>query len=74
MVTNEVKLLRGVGFALAVVTDISILGAMFYHMQPTRNPGMAVPNGWYEKLVVYGFNRGTAFTYVFCLSALLSLY
>ena len=62
ILTSRVKLLRGVGSALSLVSDFVVVGAMFYHMQPGRNPGMASPDGFYEKVVVYGFNRGTAFT------------
>ena len=62
ILTSRVKLLRGVGSALSLVSDFVVVGAMFYHMQPGRNPGMASPDGFYETVVVYGFNRGTAFT------------
>ncbi|RPD62217.1 hypothetical protein L226DRAFT_559002 [Lentinus tigrinus ALCF2SS1-7] len=62
ILTSRVKLLRGVGSALALVSDFIIVAAMFYYMQPTRNPGMSVPSGFYETAVVYCFNRATAFT------------
>ena len=61
IVSHPVKLLRGVGFAAGAATDLAIVGAMFFYMQPSRNPGMATPDGLYEQVVVYGFNRGTAF-------------
>ncbi len=73
LITSRVRLLRGVGSALALASDFVIVAAMFYHMQPARNPGMARANGLYEKIVVYGFNRGTAFTAVQALSMIVLL-
>ena len=64
IVTHHVKMLHGIGSALSVAADLVIVGAMLFYMQPARNPGMAKADGWYERTVVYGFNRGTAFTYV----------
>lgn len=46
---------------------------MFFNMRPSRNPGMAIPEGFYEKTAVYGFNRGTAFTYVLAFSYIFGL-
>ena len=49
---------------METAADFAIVGAMFFYMQPARNPGMAKAEGPYEKAVVFGFNRGSAFTYV----------
>ncbi|KAH9924273.1 uncharacterized protein BXZ73DRAFT_103562 [Epithele typhae] len=62
IVTPLAKILAGISFGLLSLCDIVILGSMYFYMQPKRNPGMAMPEGWYEKAVVYCFNRGTAFT------------
>ncbi|KAI1793283.1 hypothetical protein LXA43DRAFT_1092834 [Ganoderma leucocontextum] len=62
IVTNSVKIFRGIGLAIAVAADILIVGAMFWYMQPSRNPGMAKPQGLYENAIVYCFNRGTVYT------------
>ncbi|KAI0714017.1 hypothetical protein C8T65DRAFT_645237, partial [Cerioporus squamosus] len=62
LITSRVRLLRGVGAALALASDLVIVAAMFYHMQPARSPGMARATGLYEKVVVFGFNRGTAYS------------
>ena len=64
IVTNNVKIFRGIGLGIAVATDVAIVGAMFWYMQPSRNPGMAKPEGLYENAIVYCFNRGTVFTFV----------
>ncbi|KAI0755145.1 hypothetical protein C8Q80DRAFT_1248204 [Daedaleopsis nitida] len=60
MVSSRVKLYRGVASALSVATNTAISAAMFYNMTPTRNPGMAVPQTMFEKVVVMCFNRATA--------------
>nr|VWP01046.1 Uncharacterized protein [Ganoderma boninense] len=64
IVTNSVKVFRGIGLGIAVAADIVIVGAMFWCMQPSRNPGMAKPEGFYENAIVYCFNRGTVFTVI----------
>ncbi|PIL22376.1 hypothetical protein GSI_15064 [Ganoderma sinense ZZ0214-1] len=64
IVTNSVKVFRGIGLGIAVATDIVIVGSMFWYMRPSRNPGMAKPEGIYENIIVYCFNRGTVFTVV----------
>ena len=62
MISNQVKLFRGVASALSAATNAAIMGAMLYYLQPQRNPGMARPEDMYEKLVIYAFNRGSVFT------------
>ncbi|KAI0770518.1 hypothetical protein C8Q74DRAFT_1369673 [Fomes fomentarius] len=61
IVSSQVKIFRGVAFAFNVVANCAIVGAMLFYMQPTRNPGMALPTDLYERIVVFGFNRGTSF-------------
>ncbi|EJF63153.1 hypothetical protein DICSQDRAFT_102187 [Dichomitus squalens LYAD-421 SS1] len=73
IVTHNVKLIRGIASALSVVADFVIVGAMLFYMQPARNPGMVIAKGWFEKTVVFGFNRGTVFTAVQTLALIIFL-
>ncbi|KAI0763620.1 hypothetical protein BD413DRAFT_206954 [Trametes elegans] len=72
VVTRVVKVTRGIGSGLSAATDVIIVLSMFWYLRPSRNPGMALPRDLYEKVVVYGVNRGTFFT-VFQITALVTL-
>ncbi|KAJ8463876.1 hypothetical protein ONZ51_g9962 [Trametes cubensis] len=72
VVSSGVKLLKGISTGLILAADLLIAGSMLWYLRPSRNPGMALPEGWYEKIVVYGINRGTCFA-VFQLAVLITL-
>ncbi len=61
IVSSQVKVFRGIAFAFNAIANWAIVGTMVFYMQPTRNPGMALPADLYERIVVFGFNRGTSF-------------
>ncbi|KAI8986192.1 hypothetical protein BD414DRAFT_536935 [Trametes punicea] len=69
---SGIRLMKRIGTGLSVASDLLITCSMFWYLRPRRNPGMAVPEGWYEKIVVYAINRGTCFT-VFHVVLLISL-
>ncbi|KAH9889812.1 hypothetical protein C8Q73DRAFT_705575 [Cubamyces lactineus] len=72
VVSSGVKLTKGISTGLVLAGDLLIAGSMLWYLRPSRNPGMALPNGWYEKIVVYGINRGTCFA-IFQVAVLITL-
>ncbi|KAI0352617.1 hypothetical protein OH77DRAFT_1428330 [Trametes cingulata] len=72
VVSNSVKLTKGICWGLSVAADILIATSMLWYLRSSRYPGMIVPEGWYETIVVYGVNRGAFFT-VFQTASLVTL-
>ncbi|OSD07379.1 hypothetical protein PYCCODRAFT_1430635 [Trametes coccinea BRFM310] len=69
---SGIRLTKGISGGLVAAADVLVAGSMLFYLRPTRNPGMAVPEGWYDKLVVYGVNRGTCFA-IFHIIVLITL-
>ncbi|KAI0632001.1 hypothetical protein C8Q77DRAFT_1158683 [Trametes polyzona] len=72
VVSRSVKVTKGISWGLSSGADILIAWSMLWYLRPTANPGMATPEGWYEKVAVYGVNRGTSFA-IFQIVALILL-
>ncbi|KAI0643154.1 hypothetical protein C8Q79DRAFT_1013121 [Trametes meyenii] len=61
MISEHVKLTKSICWGLSLGADLLIVLSLLWYLRLTRNPGMATPEGWYEKIVVYGVNRGACF-------------
>ncbi|KAI0670953.1 hypothetical protein C8Q78DRAFT_1033045 [Trametes maxima] len=72
MISENVKLTKSICWGLSFGADLLIVLSMLWYLRAIRNPGMATPEGWYEKIVVYGVNRGSCFA-VFQAAALITL-
>ncbi|CDO71683.1 hypothetical protein BN946_scf184915.g27 [Trametes cinnabarina] len=70
--TSGIRLTKGIAGGIVVAVDVLIAGSMLFYLRPVRNPGMVVPEGWYDKVVVYGVNRGTCFA-IFHVAVLITL-
>ncbi|KAH9847888.1 hypothetical protein C2E23DRAFT_473697 [Lenzites betulinus] len=72
VVSQSVKLTKGICWGLSIGADLLITASKLWYLRPGVKPGMARPDGWYEKAVVYGVNRGTSFT-IFQIISLITL-
>ncbi|KAI9058195.1 hypothetical protein FKP32DRAFT_1597264 [Trametes sanguinea] len=69
---SGIRLTKGISGGLVVAADVLVAGSMLFYLRPARHPGMVVPEGWYDKLIVYGVNRGTCFA-IFHILVLITL-
>jgi len=62
--TPSMEVVAGISQGFASMADIMIVGALSIALQPSRNPRMRMPEGWFDKFVTYFINRGVCVTIV----------
>jgi len=60
--TPIMEIVAGISQGFAALADIMIVIALSYYLQPSRNPRMRPPEGWFDKFVTYFINRGVCVT------------
>jgi len=62
--TPSMEVVAGISQGFASMADIMIVGALYVALQPSRNPRLRMPEGWFDKFVTYFINRGVCVTIV----------
>lgn len=64
IITSNVELLAGLSAGLSTLCNILIVSTQYFFLQPKRQPGRKIQEGWFDIGVLHILSRGTLFMIV----------